>query len=45
MEAETILRELSEPANPVGDREVREFYKGKAQNGHKRVGQTNGYQI
>ena len=44
-EAEAILLGLTEPANPVGAREVREFYKGKAQNGNKLVGQANGYQI
>ena len=44
-EAEAILLGLSEPGNPVGDSEVREFYKGKAQNGNKLVGQANGYQI
>lgn len=44
-EAEAILLGLSEPDNSVGAREVRAFYQGKAQNGHKLVGQANGYQI
>lgn len=44
-EAEAILLGLNEPGDSVGASEVRAFYKGKAQNGNKLVGQANGYQI
>lgn len=44
-EAEDILLELSDHGNPIGANEVRTFYKAKAQNGNKLVGQNDGYQI
>ncbi len=44
-EAEAILLGLSEDENPAGAHEVRAYYKAKAQNGDKLVGQANGYQI
>jgi len=44
-EAENILLGLSDDGNPAEVNQVKEFYKGKAQNGNKLVGQTNGYQI
>ena len=44
-EAEAILLGLSEPGSSDGASEMRAFYKGKAQNGNKLVGQANGYQI
>lgn len=44
-EAENILLGLSDSGTPVEVNQVREFYKGKAQNGNKLVGQMDGYQI
>jgi hypothetical protein len=44
-EAENILLGLSVDENPAGANEVRAYYKVKAQNGNKLVGQANGYQI
>lgn len=44
-EAEAILLGVSEDGNPIGAHQIREFYKAKAQNGNKLVGQADGYQI
>lgn len=44
-EAEDILLGFSGEDNPVKVTEVRTFYKNKAQNGNKLVGQNDGYQI
>ena len=44
-EAEAVLLRLSKDGNSVETSEVRKFYKGKAQNGNKLVGQANGLQI
>lgn len=44
-EAEALLLGLTEPDNLDRAQEVKAFYKGKAQNGNKLVGQADGYQI
>jgi hypothetical protein len=44
-EAEAILLGLQAEDDPVRATQVRTFYKGKAQNGNKLVGQNDGYQI
>lgn len=44
-EAEDILLGLSIEDDPIRATEVKAFYKGKAQNGNKLVGQNDGYQI
>ena len=44
-EAEVILLGLTESNTHDGGQEVKAFYKDKAQNGNKLVGQADGYQI
>ncbi|MBC3789043.1 hypothetical protein [Spirosoma utsteinense] len=44
-EAEAILLGYTEQNNSAGASEIKAFYKGKAQNGNKLVGQADGYQI